>query len=241
MQKLFSLSITASLLAVSLLATSTGAAAATTLLSAKEQAQLSAWLGEGNLALTNIYTKAAGHTAKNFHAAVDGKGRTFSLMQATDSNGQTWLVGGYNPQSWSSAGKYNVTENQVDRTAFLFNLTSGKLHRQTPKANGLDAVGAYQTYNDSKYGPTFGWGHDLYVPDDLTHGGYSLMYSYINPYAPDTSTSLLNGAPFDGYNVTFGAMEVYSVAAVVPEPATYGMLLLGMGVLGVCARRRNRA
>ncbi|AKU22042.1 PEP_CTERM-anchored TLD domain-containing protein [Massilia sp. NR 4-1] len=237
MQKLFSLSITASLLAVSLLVTSTGAAAATTLLSAKEQAQLSAWLGEGSLALTNIYTKAAGHTAKNFHAAVDGKGRTFSLMQATDSNGQTWLVGGYNPQSWSSAGKYNVTENQVDRTAFLFNLTSGKLHRQTPKANGLDAVGAYQTYNDSKYGPTFGWGHDLYVPDDLTHGGYSLMYSYINPYAPDTSTSLLNGAPFDGYNVTFGAIEVYNIAAV-PEPATYGMLLLGMGLLGWVARRK---
>ena len=37
------------------------------------------------------------------------KGRTFSVMEATNASGQTWLVGGYNPQSWSSTDGMHVT------------------------------------------------------------------------------------------------------------------------------------
>jgi hypothetical protein len=49
------------------------------LLTPAYQSQLESWLGEGPLILTNIYTKQAGDTSFDFHSAVDGQGRTFTL------------------------------------------------------------------------------------------------------------------------------------------------------------------
>ncbi len=210
--------------------------AGTSLLSAADQAQLSAWLGEGQIKLTNIYTKAAGDTSVQFHAAVDGKGRTFSVMEASNGQGQTWLVGGYDPQSWSTKGTFNITLNQSDRTGFLFNLTNGSKHQQTPKSFSADTMGAYQTFNHIDYGPTFGAGNDLYVAQDMTHG-LSLMYSYIDENGVNYNTSLLDGTPYLRPNVTYGAIQVYSIAAV-PEPASVLMLLAGLGALALVRRRQ---
>lgn len=215
------------------------AASSAPLLSQADQEQLADWLGEGQLSLTSIYSKASGDTAANFHQAVDGKGRTFSVMQATNSAGQTWLIGGYNPQSWSTSGSFNVTDQQADRKAFLFNLTMGQMHKQTPADYVLPSAGSFQTYNDVHFGPTFGIGHDLYVPDDLTHGGYSALYSYINTNGYDFKTSLLDGSVYVAPDVTFGAIEVYTIAAV-PEPGSALMLMGGLGLLALAHRRRRR-
>lgn len=217
-----------------------GAQAATemSLLSAGHQAQLETWLGEGSLALTNIYTKASGDTSLDFHKASDGKGRTFSIMEATNSSGQTWLVGGYNPQSWSSTDGMHVTMDDSQRTGFLFNLTAGFMLPQLKQYFSGDGIGSDQTYNKADYGPTFGIGHDLYVPQDLTHGGSSFLYTYNYRGQPSTGVSLLDGSIWQGNNVTFGAIQIFTVSAV-PEPATYGMLLAGMALLAV-ARRRKR-
>ena len=92
------------------------AASGPSLLSPAYQGQLESWLGEGRLALTNVYSKAAGDTSLDFHKASDGKGRTFSIMEATNTSGQTWLVGGYNPQSWSSTDGMHVTMDDSQRT-----------------------------------------------------------------------------------------------------------------------------
>ncbi|CAM2824584.1 PEP_CTERM-anchored TLD domain-containing protein [Janthinobacterium lividum] len=210
----------------------------TSLLSPGYQAQLETWLGEGNLALTNIYSKAAGDTSLDFHKASDGKGRTFSVMEATNSSGKTWLVGGYNPQSWSSTDGMHVTMDDSQRTAFLFNLTAGFRLQQLPQYFNGDGIGKDQTYNQSNYGPTFGYGHDLYVPQDLTHGGSSFLYTYNYPGQSLTGLSLLDGSTWHGNDVTFGAIQVFAISAV-PEPATYGLLLAGLLVLLV--RQRGRA
>ncbi|PHV20385.1 VPLPA-CTERM sorting domain-containing protein [Janthinobacterium sp. BJB446] len=210
----------------------------TSLLSPGYQAQLETWLGEGNLALTNIYSKAAGDTSLDFHKASDGKGRTFSIMEATNSSGKTWLVGGYNPQSWSSTDGMHVTMEDSQRTAFLFNLTAGFRLQQLPQYFNGDGIGKDQTYNQSNYGPTFGYGHDLYVPQDLTHGGSSFLYTYNYPGQSLTGLSLLDGSTWHGNDVTFGAIQVFAISAV-PEPATYGLLLAGLLVLLV--RQRGRA
>lgn len=213
--------------------------AGSSLLTATDQAQLASWLGEGSIVLNNIYSKAQGDTSSNFHQAADGKGRTFSIMEASNEFGQTWLVGGYNPQSWNSSGQNNMTPEDKDRTAFLFNLTSGTLHRQTPKTYALETLGATQTLNRANFGPTFGEGYDLYVPGNLTTGGYSIIYSYVNP-DPDVGVlgvSLIDGTAYHGRNITYGAIEVFTITAV-PEPGTYGMLLAGLGLFAYGARRR---
>jgi hypothetical protein len=226
------------LLAALMLSFGGSASAATSLLSQTDQNQLAAWLGQSQVQLTNIYTKAAGDTARDFHKAADGKGRTISVMQATNEKGQTWLIGGYNPQSWNSSGQFNITVPNELRTGFIFNLTSGVMFRQAPKTYALDTIGSYQTFNDARLGPTFGIGHDLYVPEDLTNGGFSLRYSYIDPVAGGFNTSLLDGSDYVRPNITYGAIEIYTIAAV-PEPQTYLMLLAGMGMLAAARRCRQ--
>ena len=210
------------------------------LLSPGHKTQLETWLGEGRLSLTNIYTKAAGDTSLDFHKASDGKGRTFSVMEATNSSGKTWLVGGYNPQSWSSTDGAHVTMDDSQRTAFLFNLTSDFMLPQLKQYFNGDGIGKDQTYNQANYGPTFGYGHDLYVPQDLTHGGSSFLYTYNYRGQPSTGVSLLDGSIWHGNDVTFGAIQVFSISAV-PEPATYGLLLAGLLVLLVRQRGRVSA
>ncbi|EZP39622.1 PEP_CTERM-anchored TLD domain-containing protein [Janthinobacterium lividum] len=214
------------------------AASGPSLLSPTYQGQLETWLGEGHLKLDAIYTKSAGDTSLDFHKASDGKGRTFSVMEATNSSGKTWLVGGYNPQSWSSTDGTHVTMDDSQRTAFLFNLTSDFMLPQLKQYFNGDGIGKDQTYNHANYGPTFGYGHDLYVPQDLTHGGSSFLYTYNYLGQPSTGVSLLDGSIWHSNDVTFGAIQVFSISAV-PEPATYGLILAGLFVL--LMRQRGRA
>ncbi|MBA5690075.1 PEP_CTERM-anchored TLD domain-containing protein [Rugamonas apoptosis] len=216
------------------------ASAATSLLSTENEHQLAAWLGRGSIAFNNIYTKALGDTALDFHRAVDGKGATFSVMEASNGSGQTWLIGGYNPQSWQSTGGYNMTYDNAARTSFLFNLTRSEIHRQTPQSPIYDTVGAYQAYNGANMGPTFGIGRDLFVPYNLTTNGVSLLYSYIDPAVGNFYTSILDGGPYTGPNVTFGAIQVFTISAV-PEPASALMLVAGLGLMAAVRRRQARA
>lgn len=212
-----------------------------TLISSADRAQLTSWLGEGPLALNLLFEKTPGKTAADFHAAADGKGRTFSIMQAYGDDGRMWLVGGYNPQSWSSKGGFNMTPNQEDRTAFLFNLTSGVRFQQLPVLAG-DDYGAMQTVNDATLGPSFGAGLDLSMPFDLTNGGVSALLSYNNGiHHQNPFTSLLDNTPYPGLpNVRFGAMEVYTVN-LVPEPGALGLAGIGLAALALARRRRNQS
>ncbi|MES2260799.1 MAG: PEP_CTERM-anchored TLD domain-containing protein [Pseudomonadota bacterium] len=216
-------------------------AADTTLLTAADKGQLASWLGEGPLALTRIFEKTAGATAADFHAAADGKGRTFSVMEARNLAGQSWLVGGYNPQSWSSKGGFNMTLPEAERTAFIFNLTSGRKFTQLPDLAEGEDFGSFQTLNDAGFGPTFGAGFDLAVPGNLGTGGTSAILSYSAPdHSQNTFTSILDGSAYQFTpNVSFGALEVYTISAV-PEPATWMMGLAGLGMLAMLRRRKGR-
>ena len=209
----------------------------TPLLTQADIAQLSNWLGNGPIRLERLYKKRDGQTAADFHAAVDGKGRTFTVMEATTELGQTWKVGGYNPQSWASTGGFHITTEDALRTGFLFNLTSRQLHRQTPRTYALDTVGSFQTFNDGKVGPVFGAGHDLYVGWDLSTGGYSSLYSYIDPARSNFDSSILDGRDYKEPNLTFGDLEVWAVIAI-PEPRAWAMLLAGLLLLTVASSGR---
>jgi len=224
--------------AFALVANAPAFAADNSLLGNNDRQQLAAWLGSEPVSLTNIFTKQSGNTAADFHAAVDGKGRTVVIMEATTRSGATYLLGGYNPQSWASSGGYALTPDDGQRTAFLFNLTTDRIYRQMLNVRNLEAVGAYQTLNETGVGPTFGSGHDLQMSDDLTRG-YSLLYSYADSSLSDMYLSIADGQTFKGINdLAFGRVEVYSISAV-PEPAAFALLAGGLCVL-LAKRNRKR-
>lgn len=212
--------------------------------------QLETWLGQGQLTLTNIFTKSTGSDAFNFHAAADGRGATFVLMSASEDNGATWkTIGGYNPLSWISGG-FNQSANPADWTAFIFNLTDSVKKQQT---------GIYQTSNDRIMGPVFGIGYDLFVDGELSNGlsflggsygarCHVLDGSYVIGDGYDCAKSIVDGSIWD-WNagntlpIQIGALEVFTVAdfappaTSVPEPGS--LMLMGLGMLGLTAIGRK--
>lgn len=230
-------------------------------------AQLETWLGEGSLTLTNIFTKGVdGTTSQEWHAAVDGKGRTFSVLVATvhdpdadNGNGAyvDQIFGGYNPVSWDSTTDFRITNPDSERTAFIFNLGTGVIQTQCKTTDddncGNDSdtnnvFGATQTRNNPSFGPSFGGGYDLGVNQTLdtarfqnhSYGAYP-FYSgsgYINALDPDDSFFV----GIQGVYFSMGALETFMIetgsGSSVPEPAT--MALFATGLLGVGFARRNR-
>ncbi len=202
---------------------------------------LEGWLGEGELVFTNIFDKVPGdgNNSLSFHAAVDGRGRTFSLIEVIDGSGNTLeVIGGYNPQSWSSIGSSNGTPLDSERTAFIFNLTDSTIQRQILGAGNV-GYGVIQTFNSSSYGPMFG-GHDINVDSSLSRG-YTYAISYgtdgVWGYA-DSITGIMSN------DLRIGDIEVFTIAlentpAVVPIPAAAPMVLLGMGLVAALRRRKT--
>ncbi|MDN4052429.1 PEP_CTERM-anchored TLD domain-containing protein [Massilia sp. YIM B02763] len=205
------------------------------LLDAGKHAQLERWLGAGEFNLNNVYTLHAGDTSADFHAAADGQGATFTLLEVTNSGGDSFLVGGYNPQSWSSSGGWNETERDWQRTAFLFNFTEPAVYRQILSTYVLPSQGQYQTFNATGVGPMFGVGPDLVVTADLDTA-LSWQTSYGNPL--DEGKSIVDRST-NGMALHIDGMEVFAISPV-PEPGETAMLIAGMGVLALMGRKRAR-
>lgn len=230
-------------LALALLPSAVGAATivgGSDLLSSAGASQLETWLGEGSLTLTNVFDKAPGDDSKSFHVAADGKGATFSVIEVVGMHGddpfdKPILIGGYNPQSWSKNSGRNVTPLDLDRTAFVFNLTRGLKFDQRKDAGTTDR-GKCQTENARRTGPTFGCGHDLRVDFSLG-SGFGRLYSY----GSDADIYLdlaLYPAP-QLRDLSLGQIEVFALAPPsIPEPGTWVLMLAGLGLMGFACRRR---
>ena len=205
------------------------------LLDANKHAQLERWLGAGEFNLNNVYTRAAGDTSADFHAGADGKGATFTLLEVTNAGGDTFLVGGYNPQSWASDEGWHETERDWQRTAFLFNFTEPAVYRQLLSGYVLPSQGERQTFNELGFGPVFGSGPDLFVNDRLdTALSWQLGYG-----SPQEEGMSIIDRSLQGQAVRVDALEIFAISPV-PEPAPGAMLVAGMGLLGLIARRRAR-
>lgn len=199
------------------------------------QGQLERWLGAGPLNLENIYTRQAGDDSLDFHAAADGRGSNFTLMRVADDAGDSWVVGGYNPRSWSSTDGWHVAERDWQRTGFLFNYTDPAVYRQVLSDHVLPSQGSRQTYNWPDHGPTFGAGPDLFVDDRLTTS-ISWQLSYGDPAFEGRS---IIDSTYGGQFRRVEALETYAIS-LVPEPSAYALLAGGLGVIGWAARRRQR-
>jgi PEP-CTERM motif-containing protein len=219
--------------------------------------QLGSWLNAGELSFTNLYTKSTGDTTLDFHAAVDGQGATLTLLEAL-VGGSTYIIGGYNPLSWSSppGGAWNEAPTDTERTAFIFNLTTGVRQDERLTADQFDAnIGRYQTFNSPDFGPYFGAGPDLVVGDIGAGPSLDGGLAFQGTYGSGASCGGLGGInilglcsilpapgePLPGLFVV-GALEVYKVApASVPEPTSLLLLSAGLASLALRGRKRNRS
>lgn len=202
------------------------------LIDASGHAQLERWLGQGGFDLLNVFTRQDGDTAADFHAAADGRGPTFTLMEVTNESGESFVVGGLNPQHWSATDGWHNTPSGTYRTAFIFNMTRPAVYHQVGADYVLPSQGERQTFNRIDYGPTFGAGHDLYVDQPL-QGAFSWQLTYGDPL--DGGRSIIDRS-LGGDLVRVDALEVFTLSPV-PEPATYAMLLGGLALLGGWQRR----
>jgi len=198
--------------------------------------QLERWLGAGRLTLSNVYTWQVSDNSLDFHAAADERGPTFTLMRVSNDAGN-WLVGGYNPLSWSSSDGWHESVRDAQRSAFIFNYTDPALYRQVPTAYILPSQGLRQTYNAPDHGPTFGAGPDLFVNDRLDTV-LSWQLTYGDPRFE--GRSIIDGS-YGGQYMQLEALELYAIAPI-PEPRQSAMLLsglAGLGALGWLARRKR--
>jgi TLD len=214
------------------------------LLTPTYQSELESWLGSGPMQFTNIFSAANGDgkTAEDFHAAADGVGPTFTLASVTRGS-NTYIVGGYDPQSWNGAGNYNFAFTYGSQDAFIFNLTSDTIQRENH-----DASGEYQTLDYSGLGPTWGQSFDLtfgdyngYGPDNLDYGS-TFNYSYGGSFGTDIlgDPDLFvdgNRGVYDPFTVN--VLDVYTLGPAATQPVSgvpdHGgtAAMLGLSLVGI--------
>jgi hypothetical protein len=132
-----------------------------------------------------------GFNSQTFHAKANNQGATLTIFRA--NNGR--IAGGYTPYSWQSISNYiNVPQGQ----AFLFSVSGNNANKYYN-----NRIPQYSMYDNNSYGPTFGGGHDLYIPNGSnSNSGYSNPYSYDLP----SNTALVGS-----YNFTTSEIEVFKV------------------------------
>ena len=215
-----------------------------TLLTQSSADQLATWLGEGDLKLTNIFshTTGDGQNYSDFHNKVDGKGRTFTIAEVTSIGASKIIVGGYNPQSWSSDGTNNNAVTDPERTAFLFNLSAAIPFELKEKLVAVDNnVGLVRTNNQATHGPSFGSGSDFGIsaPNSVSSLDRGSAYQYSYGPAGLGGNTLLGTTLGVGQSIPFtiDRLEIFTVADVAPLPSA---ALVGFVLLGGFALTRGR-
>ncbi len=144
-----------------------------------------------------------GNMASDFHAACDNQGPTLVIMRNSISGE---VFGGYSRIDWAGSG-YSTCGDCV-----LFNLT----HDYSLENNIFPQ---WSIFRNSTYGPTFGGGHDLHVPNVMDgSGGYCNDHSYEYPTAQ--GYNFLHGGSAQG-DMTIDEIEVYLILNAFPVELTH--------------------
>lgn len=102
-----------------------------------------------------------GYTAYDFHSKCDTHSNTLTMIKTTDN----YVFGGYTRALWADDYRYNHYGGQCryknDDNSFIFSLINnlGK-----PVIFGIKD-NSYAICALENYGPTFGYGHDIYISD----------------------------------------------------------------------------
>lgn len=124
--------------------------------SARQIKQIAKWIDPNGGLYANLLYRASEHgdDAYIFHQRCDNKGPTLVVISTV----QGTIIGGYTEANWCTANEW-YEEYQEDEKAFVFNLTTMKKFKvKQPK---------FAIRCNSKSGPIFGNGCDIYVGDDF--------------------------------------------------------------------------
>lgn len=149
-----------------------------------------------------------------------------SLMGATASNAAVVLHYTFTPSSYYDYG--NPASNTPVTGSFDFDATTGILSNVNyTSVSGTFTSGAEYTPGDATqiyFGQFGSSNYDVYqLADSLNNGGTVAINSGTHPSIPITAG---------------GALTTDTVGGV-PEPATWAMMLVGLGGLGSVLRRRR--
>jgi hypothetical protein len=142
-----------------------------------------------------------GFGSNDFHSKCDGHSNTLTILKAKDSS---YIFGGFASANWNSANL-----NESDPNAFIFSLTNKDNKPVKMKVDPNDHQ--YSVLCDSKYGPAFGCGIDIYIANNAntTMNSYSnLGYTFKHPqyvYETDEAQRFLAGS----HNFQLDEIEVY--------------------------------
>ncbi|CAF4873087.1 unnamed protein product, partial [Rotaria magnacalcarata] len=168
------------------------------ILSPRHQAIITSFTGMANPKWKLLYKATQdGFRAIDFHRLCDNQTHTVTIIQSKTG----YLFGGYAQIPWSSRNTY-----QTDLKAFIFTLTNPKsvLPTRFLIKGGFEQ---YSIYHGATYGPTFGGGHDILVPDKSNeNSGYTNF-----PHSYGDTTSYGNTMFTGNYNFMTSEIEVYKL------------------------------
>ena len=141
------------------------------------------WTGYKKMELIYRGTRD-GSESKTFHNKCDNQGPTIILCKNEKDN----IFGGYASISWTSDnGKYHTANG-----SFLFTLTN--IHGTAPTKYPNTQNNNYAVYHYSGCGPTFGYGHDLYICNNYLNNTSSCTYlGYSYPDVLGKGNSIFTG------------------------------------------------
>jgi len=124
------------------------------------------WSGYNNMKLLYRGTRD-GMDANYFHNKCNNQGPTISLFK----NDKGFIFGGYASTDWTSYGDYKSAPD-----SFIFSLTN--IHGTEPtKFPNSDS--SYSIYDNSVYGPTFGYGCDIRIYKNSSYSNFPTSYKDI--------------------------------------------------------------
>ncbi|CAF0933327.1 unnamed protein product [Rotaria sordida] len=170
-----------------------------TLLQPEHKKKLNEFYGIINQKWGLIYKASRdGFDAATFHSYCDNQGPTMTIILSNNN----YLFGGYTSIPWTSDDSY-----KNDPTAFLFTLINP--HNIPPTKYGINYSHAeYAVRHHSRYGPTFGDGHDIYLADgcnwkNSSYTGFPRSYFDITGKGEITFTG--------AYNFIISDIEVFKL------------------------------